>query len=204
MRIISHRGFWKTPSEKNKEIAFLNSVNAGFGMETDLRDSSGEIVMSHDMPVGGEINFEDFCTIPGIKECLLALNIKSDGLAKIVKKLAIKHELKDWFVFDMSIPDMIAHIKVGNPIFTRLSDVEPTPSLLQHSVGIWLDAFYSEWFSTKDILEYLRMDKKVCVVSPELHGRIPDTVWEKLYTIRDHEQLILCTDFPDKAEVYFK
>jgi len=204
MRIISHRGFWKTPSEKNQEIAFLNSVNAGFGMETDLRDRSGEIVMSHDMPVGGEMKFDTFCNLSGITEVILALNIKSDGLAAMVKENAQKYDLKNWFVFDMSIPDTISHIKEGNPIFTRLSDIESTPWLLEQSKGIWLDAFHSDWYTTKNIMQYLSMNKQVCIVSPELHNRDIDYVWDMLYPIRDNEYLILCTDFPDKAKIYFK
>ena len=204
MRIISHRGFWKTPVEKNQEVAFLYSVNEGYGIETDLRDFNCEILMSHDMPRGTEMNFDTFCAIQGISELTLALNIKSDGLALKVREIAEKYALKDWFVFDMSIPDMISHIKVGNPVFTRVSDVETMPCLLEYSQGIWLDAFYTDWFTTNDIMQYLNMNKQVCVVSPELHNRNFDKVWEILYRLRENERLILCTDIPDKAAIFFK
>ena len=59
MQILSHRGFWKNLSERNTKVAFERSFNAGFGTETDLRDICGKIVISHDMPQGGEISFEE-------------------------------------------------------------------------------------------------------------------------------------------------
>lgn len=204
MQIISHRGFWKESNEQNHSIAFSHSIDHGFGIETDLRDFHGEVVISHDLPNGTEITFDLFCKMSNIDEYPLALNIKSDGLALKVREIAEKYALKDWFVFDMSIPDMISHIKVGNPVFTRVSDVETTPCLLEYSHGIWLDAFYTDWFTTSDIMQYLNMNKQVCVVSPELHNRNVDEVWEHLYRLRENEQLILCTDFPDKAALYFK
>ena len=60
MRIISHRGYWNTPAEKNTIHAFQRSFALGFGTETDIRDLKGELVISHDMPIGDEIRFEDF------------------------------------------------------------------------------------------------------------------------------------------------
>ena len=50
MEILSHRGYWKTVTEKNTIIAFKRSFNLGFGTETDIRDLNGNLVISHDMP----------------------------------------------------------------------------------------------------------------------------------------------------------
>ena len=58
MEILSHRGYWQCPEEKNQEVAFSRSFDLGFGCETDLRDYGGEIVISHDMATGGELTFE--------------------------------------------------------------------------------------------------------------------------------------------------
>jgi glycerophosphoryl diester phosphodiesterase len=49
LKIISHRGFWITPSEQNTEVAFIRALECGFGIETDIRDVSGDLVISHDM-----------------------------------------------------------------------------------------------------------------------------------------------------------
>ena len=50
MIIISHRGYWIQPAEKNTEEAFSRSFERGMGTETDVRDHRGELVISHDMP----------------------------------------------------------------------------------------------------------------------------------------------------------
>ena len=46
IKILAHRGFWKEETEKNTKIAFERAFNSGFGIETDLRDIKGEIVIS--------------------------------------------------------------------------------------------------------------------------------------------------------------
>ena len=50
MIILSHRGCWNRDSEKNSIKAFEASFSLGFGVETDLRDYNGEIVISHEIP----------------------------------------------------------------------------------------------------------------------------------------------------------
>lgn len=60
MKILSHRGYWKNSDEKNKENAFRRSFSLGYGTETDVRDCRGDLVISHDMPIGNEISCEDF------------------------------------------------------------------------------------------------------------------------------------------------
>ncbi|MDB5448782.1 MAG: hypothetical protein JWQ97_4099, partial [Phenylobacterium sp.] len=55
MRIISHRGYWREPSEKNSRTAFARTLEAGFGTETDVRDLVGQLVVAHDPPSGREM-----------------------------------------------------------------------------------------------------------------------------------------------------
>jgi hypothetical protein len=40
MEILSHRGYWKIESKKNKLYAFERSFSYGFGVETDIRDKT--------------------------------------------------------------------------------------------------------------------------------------------------------------------
>ncbi|HEF1316515.1 TPA: hypothetical protein R8R34_001765, partial [Campylobacter jejuni] len=49
MKILSHRGYWKNKQEKNSIAAFDRSFLNLYGLETDLRDVGGGIVVSHDM-----------------------------------------------------------------------------------------------------------------------------------------------------------
>ena len=91
MQIISHRGLWRDLSERNQLIAFEHSFNAGFGTETDLRDVCGKIVISHDMPRGNEVSFEEVLQVMNGRNLPLALNIKADGLADKIKYLLAKY-----------------------------------------------------------------------------------------------------------------
>ena len=79
MNIISHRGYWKSPVEKNQKIAFERSFDLGFGTETDIRDYNGDLVISHDIPNKKSMKLEDFLVIVekySNEQISLALNIK--------------------------------------------------------------------------------------------------------------------------------
>lgn len=199
MKVLSHRGLWTTTAEKNTVRAFARSFQAGWGTETDVRDAAGRLVMSHDMPSGNEISLDDFLLLQAGLNLPLAINIKADGLAEPLRKTMLRHGVRDWFVFDMSVPDMRAHLRAGNPVMTRVSEVERTPVWLAESCGVWLDGFDSAWFGAADIEDLLRGGKRVCVVSPELHGRDPTAVWQMLRPLTRREGLMLCTDRPQDA-----
>lgn len=115
MNIISHRGYWGTDEEKNTEVAFQRSFSLGFGTETDLRDRNGELVIAHDLSTESDLSFEVFCEIylknPG--KFLLAINIKADGLATMLKESLERHGISNYFLFDMSVPDLRASLDAG-------------------------------------------------------------------------------------------
>lgn len=200
IEILAHRGCWENEEEKNTLNAFKKAFELGFGVETDLRDISGKIVISHDMPKGNEISFEDLLIEMNGRNLPLALNIKADGLAKEIHRILEKYNHTNYFTFDMSIPEMIIQNKLGLKFFTGKSDVINFPIMFNESKGIWLDSFYSDWFEEKEIKEILAQDKKVCIVSPELHKREYKSVWQKYRNING---IMLCTDFPLEAKEFF-
>lgn len=204
MKIISHRGFWHTPFEKNSETAFLRSFELGFGTETDVRDSLGKLVISHDMPRGEEMTLTTLLALMGKDQQLLAINIKADGLAKILRDTMLDYHRANWFVFDMSIPDTREHLAVGNPVFARMSEVEQKPVWFDRVEGVWLDSFDNEWFDLKLVYNLLSQGKSVCVVSSELHKRDHRELWDMLLPMAEVEQFILCTDFPAIAKNFFE
>lgn len=206
MQILSHRGYWKRPEEKNQKIAFDRSFDLGFGTETDLRDCGGEILISHDMPKGDEMTFEELLQIMNGRNLPLALNIKADGQADKIKELLGKYNHTNYFNFDMSIPDLVVQVKKGMRIFTGLSDINPQPPLIEKVDGIWLDAFNSEWYSSELIRKWLYKGKKICIVSSDLHKRDHQWQWVMLKENNLHKEdnLLLCTDFPEKAREFFK
>lgn len=207
MIILSHRGYWKTPGEKNSADAFHRSFSLGFGTETDLRDAAGGLVVSHDPPGSEAMSAGEMLGIHRRYDSALplALNIKADGLQRLVKEALAEHCPADAFVFDMSVPDTIQWVKAGIPVFTRHSDVEPEPVLYQQSAGVWLDGFHSDWWGAETVQRHLDRGKRVCIVSPELHGRDHRPVWDQLLmqSVSRSHAVMLCTDFPEKAREIF-
>jgi glycerophosphoryl diester phosphodiesterase len=209
MRILSHRGLWLEPPEKNTADAFARSFRAGFGTETDIRDLDGTLVISHDPPRRGGVTAEDLLALhAAIDPTLpLALNVKADGLQTLTATLLERFGVTGAFVFDMSIPDMLHWLKVGVPVYTRLSDVEPEPLLLDRCAGIWLDAFHSNWWDVATLEGHLAAERSICIVSPELHRREHLPVWDRLAEAAkmiDLGNLMLCTDFPHAAKEFFE
>lgn len=207
MRILSHRGYWLTSNEKNSELAFRRSFLSGYGTETDLRDCSGELVIAHDPPRGAELSFRHFLDIYAEtgRGLPLALNVKADGLQAQVAPVLAEFEVENYFFFDMSTPDAMAYIKQTLPVFTRHSDIEPTPVLYEQAVGVWVDGFFGDWMSDGVLPAHLSAGKQVCIVSPELHGRAHLPLWEWLRAqpCRQDPAVMICTDFPQDAMRYF-
>lgn len=209
MEIISHRGYWKIPVEKNESVAFHRSFELGYGTETDFRDLNGEIVISHDMAEEKCMRAEEFFEIYNSHSCegTLALNVKSDGLQIKMMDLLKKYNIKNYFLFDMSIPDYLKSVNHEFKCYARESEYEVlTDAILKTCQGIWFDYFHSFDFKGARIRELLDMDLKVCLVSPDLHGKDPRSYWESLIDQKFHleENLIICTDIPEELDALIK
>ncbi len=208
MEIISHRGYWKIKEEKNSNLAFQRSFQNHFGTETDLRDFMSEIVISHDVPSAKDLSIDDFFNIYNShsQKGTLALNIKSDGLAQILKSKLEAFNIENYFCFDMSIPDTIQIKRAGLNFFIRQSEYEQDLPFYQEASGVWLDSFKSTWFSNELIENHVvTNNKRLCIVSSELHGRDHLPLWRQLKKLSylPSEQFILCTDLPEEALKYF-
>jgi hypothetical protein len=207
MKIAAHRGFWLQPQEKNSLLAFERALQAGFGIETDVRDAGGVAVISHDMPRGGEMTLDAFLALchcfPQARP--LALNIKADGQQALVAEALEQHSIGEAFVFDMAVPDALGYLKLGVPCYTRASEIEQPPSYLERAAGVWLDAFEGQWYDAGCIKGWLDAGQAVCIVSPELHGRAHLDLWQMLRHcgLHRHALLTLCTDFPQQAKDFF-
>lgn len=203
MQILAHRGMWETTAEQNTLAAFARAFDAGFGIETDVRDCRGRIVVSHNPPTGAEPDFEACLELLRGRPLPLAINIKADGLAEGLGDMCRTHKVADWFVFDMSVPDMRQQLTAGNPTYARMSEVEQTPPWLEEATGIWLDGFAALWYGADTVASLLKRFR-VCVVSQELHGRDPAAQWSMLRLCASSANLLLCTDRPELAKRYFQ
>ncbi|TNV22507.1 hypothetical protein FH968_00130 [Buttiauxella sp. B2] len=202
MHILAHRGDWHSPHEKNSHLALRRALNSGWGIETDIRDLDGELVISHDMPRAGALPLstvlDDYVALRATG--MLALNIKSDGLMSALKAQLSARGIRRYFCFDMSVPDMLPYQFAGMATAARLSEYEPEGPLSMAAPVLWVDGFHQLSVNEVQLTHWLTAGKTVCLVSPELHGRDPYPLWQQMAgwpkVLRHHPQLMLCTDCP--------
>jgi hypothetical protein len=122
-----------------------------------------------------------------------------------VAKAVARYRVENYFVFDMSVPDSLHYLRAGVPVFVRLSEYEGDSSLLGRAAGVWLDSFEGEWWTLDTVRSLHAQGKTVAIVSPELHKRPHEALWQTLKGLeRDiWDKLMLCTDFPDAASETF-
>lgn len=204
IKIIAHRGYWKTELEKNTMAALKRAIDCGYGFETDLRDCGGTLVISHNPPKGNEITVESVFEMYSQKQSdvPLALNIKADGLQEMLAGLLAKYNINNYFVFDMSVCDTLSYISQHFKIASRRSEYEKDMPFYMNSTTVWVDFFMSDSLVRSEVENILKDGKIACVVSPELHGRDYSDVWNQLKYI-NNPNLYLCTDYPEEADNFF-
>ena len=192
-QIFAHRGLWRAESEKNSLKAIDEAVAQGFAVEIDLRMLNHELVVSHDYPAKGAPKFLD---IQRLDSARLALNIKEDGMSEYFAPLRDRFIKNASFFFDGSIPEMRNYFLKDLPIANRVSELEMIPDI--PSKYIWLDAFDSDWWDERRVVELKTKGFDVVIVSPELHGRDPDKTWTSYCNLLKKEiEVGMCTDYPE-------
>ena len=198
-RVLAHRGHWKSEFGfkelgKNSVEAIHRAVELGFGIETDIRDYMGEVVISHDPADETSLEFEKLLSIE--IRGLVALNVKSDGSANKIESMFNSSKPNfEYFFFDMSYPEGRKYESKRLPIANRKSEYERLPEVL--SRDIWVDCFDSDWY-TKNTDWFTNLDaNNIVLVSPELHNRSHKESWKWITTqMTEHQNLFICTDMP--------
>ena len=207
MPSLAHRGLWSEPDERNTLDAFRGAFAHGWGVELDVRDRDGVLVISHDPPAADALTFAAVVEAYVAHGCpgRLAVNVKADGLEALVAEALSPVDAARWFAFDMSVPDSLRYASAGLPYFSRHSEIEPDPALYADSCGVWLDDFYGGFVTEARIAAHLEAGKHVAVVSPELHKRDHLPVWDewRRWSVWGSDRVHLCTDHPHQAEEVF-
>ena len=210
--IVCHRGLWKKEHEQNTENAFKLALSNNYGIETDIRERNGEIVISHDIPINDNlISLDKFLLIYNDlgRNLPLLLNVKCDGIKEKTLSLLQKYSIENYFLFDMSIPETV-HYANDNLVkfLSRVSDLEESPILLDKAKGLWVDSFYGDYPSFSFLENYIEQNYFLCFVSPELHGRQTNAFWNSLkewIKSKDFKRntVLICTDKADEAYLHF-
>jgi len=181
--------------------AELEQVPTEFGVEIDLREREGEIVLSHDPFMEG-VCLNDY--LKHYQHSLLILNMKSAHLEQEALKTLKKHKINNYFFLDSSMSSIIALSKFKEYHFAgRVSEFERiTSTALSNNIfsWAWIDCF-TKFSLSKNDFEVLnkKFGMRVCLTSPDLLGRpedidlhanmlrklkiIPDAICTKLHNI---------------------
>ena len=208
MHILAHRGFRNEDILCNSPLALKSALERGFGFESDVRDYMGHVVISHDIADKSSQDVQEVFKLLSAygDEYCFAINIKADGLKGHLKHYVEKYHINNYFLFDMSVPQMVEFEKEGLRFFTRQSEYEVTPVMYEQSAGVWIDGFEStDWITEELLKKHISYGKEVCLVSPELHGKKDyELFWHNLKNWDiDFSKVFLCTDYPEKAREYF-
>jgi hypothetical protein len=163
-------------------ISALKELPEGFGLEVDLRDHDGRLILQHDPFTEGE-DFEEFLKF--YKHSLIILNIKSERIEWRVLELLNKYSVTDYFFLDSSFP-MIYQLSEKGESNTalRFSEFEGIDTLVTMQVRakwVWVDCF-TKLPLNDDIYKRIKaLGYKICLVSPELQGRPHEIITYKDY-----------------------
>lgn len=179
--------------EQNSIDAFQLAFEKGFGIEVDIRDFFGTIVISHDPPTQPNLEFQDLVELASnFPDLPIAINVKSDGLAN---ELATHQIANPHFFFDMSFPQARDFVRRGLTVASRVSEYEPVDRARQPD--LWVDAFEADWyFGEPQAMTAIANSSRAVFVSPELHGRAHQKSWNSLGPlIQENSSLGICTDY---------
>lgn len=200
MKIIAHR---------RNTIAELSSTPKKYGVEVDVRSYGEELVIHHDPFVMGE-RFEDW--IENYRHDILILNVKEEGLEERLIALMKLKGIEKYFFLDQSFPFLVKWSKAGeHRCAVRVSEYESveTALALADSVGwVWVDCFTRFPLGREDAERLKSAGFKLCLVSPELHGRAAETEIPALIQLLNERGInvdAVCTKRPDlwdPSEVY--
>jgi hypothetical protein len=175
----------------------LRAVPPEHGVELDLRDWGDEVVVQHDPFTGGE-RFADY--LRHYRHRTMILNVKSERIEPRVLELVRAAGVSDYFFLDCSFPMVRWLIARGERrIAARFSEHEPAEAALALAGEIdwvWVDCFRGMPL-TDETYERLKRHFKLCVVSPELHGRPVETIAPFAEALRPYPVEAVCTKRPD-------
>ena len=176
MHIISHR---------INVIKDLEKIDYSHGIEIDIRYHDNDLVLNHD-PFHHHENmpdkFEDLLAEYVKKhQGTIILNIKTEGVERECIDLMNKHNYKNWFFLDLSMPYFVTYankaylneIKGFTPdnLAVRFSEFEPIEYALafKNKAGwVWVDCFTKMPLNRENYKLLKDANFKLCLVAPEL------------------------------------
>lgn len=196
MIVISHR---------INTICQLQSLPIKYGVEVDIR-SCGEHLIIHHEPYTEGVCFDEW--IQYYQHGTLILNVKEEGLEARLIALLRTRGIDDYFFLDQSFPYLLKWAQSGERrCAVRVSEFESieTAFTMAGKVDwIWVDCFTRFPLTRNDAKQLKNAGLKLCIVSPELHGRdaaIEIPLLVNLLNKNDIHADAVCTKRPDFWEM---
>lgn len=188
MRIIAHR---------RNTLEELESVPSEHGVEIDIRSRGDRLIVQHE-PFADGVDLEDW--LVRYRHATLILNVKESGLETRVRQAVLSRGIEDFFFLDLAVPDLVKLAASGERrIAARFSEHEPVQGALALAgkVGwVWVDRF-TKMPLTPESYRLLAEHFRLCVVSPELHGRDVSEILADRKLLASYEITAVCTKRPD-------
>lgn len=176
------------------KLTELKNIDKTFGVEIDIRDDhkTSQLILAHDPYIDGE-SLNTY--LSKYKNDTLILNIKSERVELECLELLKKYNITNYFFLDSSFPmiNLLNKKYSNNKIASRFSEyecLEFTKNIKDMVEWIWIDCFTYLPLDKNIYNEIKSINKKICIVSPELQGQK-----EKIYIYR--QQLIDNDIIPD-------
>jgi hypothetical protein len=188
MQIIRHRV---------NTIEELSEIPTAWGVEADLRDQGADIIMTHDPHTSGP-SWGDW--LNAYRHGTLIANIKCEGIEKTIIGDLEARGIDDYFLLDMSLPFLVKYARTGfRNMAIRFSEYEPL-DLARQFAGlvnwVWVDCFTGLPLNTESHA-FLKSNFKICLVSPELHGRSVSEINTYRGLLTEMPVDAVCTKRPD-------
>ena len=177
----------------------LNAVSIDQGVEIDLRDSGGRLIIAHDPFSDGE-DFETY--LRHYRHGILILNIKSERIEyRVIEEIRKVGTVSSYFFLDSSFPMIRALISQGEKnIALRFSEFESLESVLLLSgkvEWIWMDCFTRMPLTPSTYRAIKNAGFKICAVSPELQGHSSEFISSYVRDLKTYQIDAVCTKHPD-------
>lgn len=195
MKLIAHR---------RNTIAELCATDPRYGIEIDLRSRGSDLILQHDPFIDGESLTE---WLEHYRHSTLILNVKEEGLEARLLALMAQKGIADFFFLDQSFPFLIKWSKAGERrCAVRVSEYETVDTALALAGQVawaWIDCFTRFPLSQQDGQRLHDAGFQLCIVSPELQGRSPDSeipALARLLRERAIAPAAVCTKRPELWE----
>lgn len=187
MLVIKHRV---------NSVEALHRVPTRHGVEIDIRDYDGHLVLTHDPFETGE-RLEDY--LAHFQHALAIFNVKCDGLEESISNLAKQFGIENYFFLDLAQPTLVRLALGGERrLAVRYSEHEPIENALAFAGKadwVWVDCFTYLPLDAESHRQ-LAKDFKICLVSPELQRHPRHQIAKLRRRLEKIPVDAVCTDFP--------